>query len=238
MKNFINLIKKSSLYIVAMLLALTVTYFLGVVPLLHAQPTSEGVADFPELPSTAPVSAPPTSINEKPELSPPQPEHVQPQQVEGPPSSVPSAQSSSSSLPSEQSPAPEPSGRSSEGGVYFQFTPSYIGDMNNPDRDPFRKPLYILELEEQIKKPQKTEVVTIDDRIEAIRRWPLREYKLVGIIWDVSSPKAMIVDPANTMHLLKRNYRIGNKNGIISMISEGGITVVQENIPVVIAIAK
>lgn len=228
MKNIISLLKKSSLYLAAMVSALAATYYLGLAPLLHAQADFPDMPAFPEVKPTSPATTaqpaapapgkPAGDIPDMPEdasvAAPPAP----PKPVAPPPPSRPNI-----------SPAT---------GILFKHTKSYVGELSNPDRDPFRKPLYILELEEKSLKPQKTEEVRIDDKIEAIRRWPLRDYRLVGVIWDVKSPKAMIVDPSNTMHLLKRNYRIGDKDGIISAISEGTITVIQDNIPVVMDISS
>lgn len=224
MKNIISLIKNSSLYLVAMVTALAATYYLGLAPLLHAQ------ADFPDMPAfpEAKPTAPPTNVNTPPPAEKPADVPELPAQSDMPPTPPPA-----------KAPAPPVSrpSISPASGILFKHTKSYVGELSNPDRDPFRKPLYILELEEKSLKPQKTEEIRIDDKIEAIRRWPLRDYRLVGVIWDVRNPKAMIVDPSNTMHLLKRNYRIGDKDGIISAISEGTITVIQDNIPVVIDIS-
>ncbi len=224
MKNIISLIKNSSLYLVAMVTALAATYYLGLAPLLHAQ------ADFPDMPAFPEVkpTAPPANVNTPPPAEKPADVPELPAQSDMPPTPPPA-----------KAPAPPVSrpSISPASGILFKHTKSYVGELSNPDRDPFRKPLYILELEEKSLKPQKTEEIRIDDKIEAIRRWPLRDYRLVGVIWDVRNPKAMIVDPSNTMHLLKRNYRIGDKDGIISAISEGTITVIQDNIPVVIDIS-
>lgn len=230
MKNFISLIKNSSMYLVAMVAALAVTYYLGLAPLLHAQADFPDMPAFPEVKTQAPVSAPAKASNTPPPAEKPADIPELPAQADIP---------QSPPLPVAK-PPPAPVSRpnvSPASGILFKHTKSYVGELSNPDRDPFRKPLYILELEEKSLRPQKTEEVRIDDKIEAIRRWPLRDYRLVGVIWDVRNPKAMIVDPSNTMHLLKRNYRIGDKDGIISTISEGTITVIQDNIPVVIDIS-
>ncbi|MES2802956.1 MAG: pilus assembly protein PilP [Bdellovibrionota bacterium] len=225
MKNIISLIKNSSLYLMAMVSALAATYYLGLAPLLHAQ------ADFPDMPAFPEVKGQAPAVPAKQNTPPPA----------EPSANIPElpVQAEALQMPAAKAPA-APISRpniSPASGILFKHTKSYVGELSNPDRDPFRKPLYILELEEKNLRPQKTEEVRIDDKIEAIRRWPIRDYRLVGVIWDVRNPKAMIVDPSNTMHLLKRNYRIGDKDGIISTISEGTITVIQDNIPVVIDIS-
>ena len=100
------------------------------------------------------------------------------------------------------------------------------------ERDPFAPPKYIRELE--LIRPKDL----IDNKMEAIRRWPLSDYKLQGIIWDVKNPKAIIVDKLKTLHLLKKNYRIGHREGIISEIHESEIIVLQKGLPIVIPIQQ
>ncbi len=120
----------------------------------------------------------------------------------------------------------------------YKFTDSYIGDITSDEKDPFRKPKNILDLEEEIKRPKRMQDNQIDEKMEAIRRWPLQQYRLIAIIWDVSNPKAMIEDPDKKKHLLKRNYRMGDQDGLITKISEGSITVLQGNVPVVVSLFK
>lgn len=103
------------------------------------------------------------------------------------------------------------------------------------DRDPFQRPKYIDDLESDLNRNANLDT-TEDERIEAIRRWPLRDYRATAIMWDIQNPKVMIVDRKGTLHLLKKNYRIGNRNGIITAIHEGEIIVTENKIPVVITI--
>ncbi len=107
-----------------------------------------------------------------------------------------------------------------------------INEMRLGERDPFEPPKYIRDMEQV--KPENI----IDQQMEAIRRWPLAEYKLKGIIWDVKNPKAIITDKLNTLHMLKKNYRIGNLDGLISEINESEIVVIQKGVPTVLQIEK
>ena len=113
----------------------------------------------------------------------------------------------------------------------YKFTDSYIGDITSDEKDPFRKPKNLLDLEEELKRPKRIQDNQIDEKMEAIRRWPLQQYRLIAVIWDVSNPKAMIEDPDKRKHLLKRNYRIGDQDGLITKINEGsnGIPTPSEN---------
>ena len=60
-----------------------------------------------------------------------------------------------------------------------------------------------------------------------LQRFDLEQLKLVGIIWDVTAPKAMILDPAGKGYVVKVNERIGRNNGYIARIREGEIIVVE-----------
>jgi len=57
--------------------------------------------------------------------------------------------------------------------------------------------------------------------------YSLKQYRLVGIIWNVNNPKAMFEDPKNKVHNVKLNQRIGNKQGYVSAIREGEVVVVE-----------
>lgn len=120
----------------------------------------------------------------------------------------------------------------------YKFTSSYIGDITSDEKDPFRKPRNLLDIEEELTRPKRIQDNQIDEKMEAIRRWPLQQYKLIAVIWDVSNPKAMIADPDGKKHLLKRSYRIGDQDGLITNINEGSITVLQGNVPVVVSLLK
>lgn len=114
-----------------------------------------------------------------------------------------------------------------------------IEDVVLGERDPFQKPKYIQEMEEEaIKTGNVVEEEREDSMVEAIRRWPLLDYKPIAIIWDVKNPKVMVSDKQGTMHLLKKNYRIGNKEGIITAINEGEIIVTEKGLPRVLKIDK
>lgn len=107
------------------------------------------------------------------------------------------------------------------------------------ERDPFRKPRYLEELEEQVaEKNAPPQIITEDEKVEAIRRWPIRDYRLVAIMWNIENPKVIVADKRGTLHTMQKNYRLGNKNGIISSIGEGEMVVVEQGVPVVVKIDK
>jgi type IV pilus assembly protein PilP len=60
-----------------------------------------------------------------------------------------------------------------------------------------------------------------------LQQFDLEQLKLVGIIWNVNDPKAMFTDPQNQVHVVRRDERIGRKNGYIAVIREGEVVVVE-----------
>lgn len=71
-----------------------------------------------------------------------------------------------------------------------------------------------------------------DDAVDPRPRLPLERYdlsqlQLLGVIWDVVSPKAMIRTPAQEIHILGKDERIGRNNGYIAVIREGEVVVVE-----------
>lgn len=82
-------------------------------------------------------------------------------------------------------------------------------------RDPF-KPF--------IKEPKEKET-TISETTPPIKRFPLDEYRIVGIVWVDNVPKAMVVDPEKNTYFLGTDDEIGNRNGVILEVTENGLLV-------------
>lgn len=72
----------------------------------------------------------------------------------------------------------------------------------------------------------------VDESVEPQRRWALRYYKLVGIIWNVNQPKAMITDKDNVLHMFLVKDRIGNNEGQITAIRDGEVVVTEKGVEV------
>lgn len=103
-------------------------------------------------------------------------------------------------------------------------------------RDPFRLPEELI-----IKIRQKnanSNVGGLDPSVQAIRRYPLANYNLVGIIWDVKNPKAMFMDRDKAIHMVRVNDFIGNAKGVVVSIQSGAVTVLEGKIPQIIKLAK
>jgi Tfp pilus assembly protein PilP len=105
-------------------------------------------------------------------------------------------------------------------------------------RDPFTLPLYLINKMRALNTPIASPSSRIDDSVDPIRRWPLVSYTLVGIIWGVKNSKALIKDQQQKVHIAKVKDRIGYDNGVITDIREGSVTVLENNVPVVLRLKK
>jgi type IV pilus assembly protein PilP len=93
------------------------------------------------------------------------------------------------------------------------FLEPFIYDSKNR-RDPFQPYAEFRQIESPAMLPP-------------LLRYELEEFKLVGIMWDIHDPKAMLVDPERQVHLAAKNDPIGKKNGYIAVIREGEVVVVE-----------
>ena len=94
-------------------------------------------------------------------------------------------------------------------------------------KSPFMIPneLYI-----KIKKKmgEKPNIVDVDESVEVRLRWPLKQYKLVGVIYDTKKPKAMIADREGKVHVYREKELIANGGGYVAEINNGEVIVVEK----------
>lgn len=96
------------------------------------------------------------------------------------------------------------------------FLEPYVFDMREGRRNPFRPPQFIDGTVPDVVLPG-----------TPLERYDLSELKLAGVMWDVKSPKAMIIDPQGEVHVIGKDDRIGRKRGYIAVIREGEVVVVE-----------
>ena len=60
-----------------------------------------------------------------------------------------------------------------------------------------------------------------------LQAFEVNQLRVVGILWNVRSPKAMIKDPSGKLHVVGPNTKVGPKNGYIAVIREGELVVVE-----------
>ncbi|WP_413558398.1 pilus assembly protein PilP [Bdellovibrio sp. HCB209] len=94
---------------------------------------------------------------------------------------------------------------------------NYIYDPNGK-RDPF-KPYRIIRINPRKEVPS--------DQLEPLQRWELDRLQIIGILWDVKTPRAMVRDPDGGIFTVTKNSKMGRNEGYISAIREGEIVVVE-----------
>lgn len=61
--------------------------------------------------------------------------------------------------------------------------------------------------------------------IEPLQRWELEKLQVVGILWDVRTPRAMVRDPDGAVYTVIKNSKIGRNEGYVAAIREGEIVI-------------
>lgn len=117
----------------------------------------------------------------------------------------------------EPPPAPSPDSDIDEDHLSFSALMEAFEYNPRGRRDPFVQPI-----------PDKpVEQGAVHGPLLPLQKFDLSQLRLVGIIWDVRKPQAMIKDPSGATHLVGTNTRIGPRNGYIAVIREGEIVVVE-----------
>jgi type IV pilus assembly protein PilP len=96
-------------------------------------------------------------------------------------------------------------------------------------RDPFKP--YGQSQQSQVVIPQKTEEPEKPPMpTDPLQMYDVSQFHLVGIIWQVKNPKAVVRDPAGKMHLIYRETKIGRNSGFVASIREGEVLVVEPTV--------
>lgn len=89
-------------------------------------------------------------------------------------------------------------------------------------RDPFKPYGGIME-----SSPKSTSPLFAEDTGKPLQSYDLDQFKLVAVMWDTRTPRAMFIDPKAQIHIVGRDERIGRRNGYIAAIREGEVVVVE-----------
>ena len=63
--------------------------------------------------------------------------------------------------------------------------------------------------------------------LEPLQKWDLDRLKVVGILWDVRNPRAMVKDPDGALHIVTKNSKIGRNEGYVAAVREGEVVVIE-----------
>lgn len=71
------------------------------------------------------------------------------------------------------------------------------------------------------------EAARVNELLEPLQRWELDRLQVVGILWDVRTPRAMIRDPDGAVFVVTKNSKVGRSEGFVAAIREGEVVVVE-----------
>jgi Tfp pilus assembly protein PilP len=84
-------------------------------------------------------------------------------------------------------------------------------------KDPFRP----------LEADRPAEAGSFEGPFQPLQRFEVDQLELVGIIWNVKAPKAMINDPLGNTHVIVENTRMGRNSGYVAAIREGEVVIVE-----------
>lgn len=164
----------------------------------------------------------------KPTGSPPPPSQ-QPTPPPPPANALP-AQPAKAPPPQQQRPAQAPPATAPQEAPRAQETPA-AGTAVSPEeyvydptgrRDPFR-PYRVIRTD----SPAKTPEVSVDSLLEPLQRYDLDQLSVMGILWDVRQPRALLRDTEGRIHTVVKNTKVGRNNGYVAAIREGEVVVIE-----------
>jgi len=121
---------------------------------------------------------------------------------------APAPQQRAKPKPAEVAPAPKAEAEEQEK-VGYSYNP--IGK-----RDPFQEYVLVDPL-----KPK-------DTPLTPLQRYSIDQLKLVGIIWGISNPRAMVEDPGGKGHVIKKGTLIGKNWGKVARIKQDEVIIAEE----------
>lgn len=63
--------------------------------------------------------------------------------------------------------------------------------------------------------------------LDPLQKWDLERLQVVGILWEVSSPRAMLRDPDGNVYTIVKNSKVGRNSGFVAAIREGEVVVIE-----------
>lgn len=130
--------------------------------------------------------------------------------------------------------APAPLDASQDPGMRPMNPEGYIYDPTGR-RDPFFPPMTLSPIitpgqqvapmqERPSEGPEGVQNVETNDPLLS---YNLRDYRLVGILWEVSNPRAMVRTPTNQVLTLRLKMRLGRENALVAAIRESEVVVME-----------
>ena len=105
---------------------------------------------------------------------------------------------------------------------FFVYTDSPLPSVKNAFWSNMDK--YMPRIEEPV-LDQKQDEEESTSEITPLEKFPPEDYKLIMIIAGTAVPKAIMIDPVGGRHVVRKDNRLGNRNGVIDEITEFEVVV-------------
>lgn len=106
----------------------------------------------------------------------------------------------------------------------FKSDDGYTYDVTGK-RDPFSP--YDFGGEPTAKEPVVKGPTDEEIRSNPLLAYEVKQYQVIGVMWEVKDPKALLKDPSGKVHMVKKNTRIGRNKGFVAEIREGEVVVTE-----------
>lgn len=96
-------------------------------------------------------------------------------------------------------------------------------------RDPFRpyKDYRIVPKDKGVKESKRIGMIPNFNDLEPLQRIELERLNLVGIVWAVKNPRAIVREDGGKIHTIQMNTKIGRNNGVVVAIREGEVVILE-----------
>lgn len=77
---------------------------------------------------------------------------------------------------------------------------------------------------------KKVDQANLGEILDPLLKLDLDKLEVVGIIWEVANPRALVMDPGDPehrVHIITKRTKIGRNNGYVAAIREGEIVVIE-----------
>lgn len=108
----------------------------------------------------------------------------------------------------------------------FRSDDGYTYDVTGK-RDPFHPYDFGGEVDNAPKEPVVKGPTDEEIRSNPLLAYDVKQFQVIGIMWEVKEPKALLRDPSGKVHMLRKNVRIGRNKGFVSEIREGEVVVTE-----------
>ncbi len=69
---------------------------------------------------------------------------------------------------------------------------------------------------------------SVGDNAPPLQRWDAEKFILRGVIWNADNPRALVIDPEGTGHVVRLGTYIGRSWGKVTSITQSGVVVTEE----------